>query len=87
MPLAKEDWKTQYHLTLGRCYTLSVPDWLLKLIVEKIEIRLKMNSYIYFHHPKQFSKDYTHVKIPGWVGKAMFLDVAHVVSKVKQDLF
>jgi hypothetical protein len=78
--LVKADWKTQYHLSLGRCFTFSVPDWLLKLIVEKISFRLKMNSYIYFHHPKQFNKDFTHVKLPGIVGKSMFLDVAHDVS-------
>ncbi len=45
-----------------------------------VEFRSPLGIYIYLHHPGQFYNTDTKTKVPGKVGRMLFLDTSHDVS-------
>jgi hypothetical protein len=82
----KKDWKTQYYILYGRCFSFNVPEWLKKLVVIEMKVTLKMNSFLFLHHPRQFDNVDSNSKIPGIVGKALFIEVTHDVCNRSETI-
>ena len=51
LALDKIEWKVQYYLVYGRCFTFQLPEWMKKLKVFYIIIETKMDAYIFLHYP------------------------------------
>ena len=45
------EWKVQYYLVYGRCFTFQLPEWMKKLKVFFIIVETKMDAYIFLHYP------------------------------------
>jgi hypothetical protein len=52
-----------------------------ELKVMDVALELRIDSFIFLHHPGQFSSSDTKSKIQGRVGKNLFIDVGHDVRK------
>jgi hypothetical protein len=83
LPITKEDWKTQYYLLYGRCYTFKVPSWMRRLKIEDVTVETRLGTFIFLHHPGCYQSVDTKTKIPGTLGNILFIDVGHEVKSVK----
>ena len=72
--------KTQWYLIYGRCYTFEAPEAIVKLNIEDISLRLKIDSFVFVHHPGQFTSSNSKTKIPAAKGTKMFMDLTHEVT-------
>jgi hypothetical protein len=80
LPLINEDWKIQYYILYGRCFSFNVPEWLKKLVIIDMKFNLKIDSFLFLHHPRQFDSVDSRSKVPGITGKALFIEVTHYVN-------
>ena len=72
-------WVQHTWLTLGRCYTYTLPQNLRRLNVRSFTLVSNYNLLVYIHHPGQFWWVDTDTKIPVAKNKMCFLDVRHTV--------
>ena len=77
--LDEDHWVQHNWLTLGRCYTYTLPKKLRKLNVRSFTLVTNFNLLVYIHHPGQFWWVDTDTKIPVAKNKMCFLDVRHTV--------
>ena len=45
------EWKTNYYLLYGRCFTFQMLDWIKKLKIAHINIETKLDAYVFIHNP------------------------------------
>ncbi len=76
-----QNWKTEYTVIYGQCYTYSIPSDIHHLGIRKILFNLKRSSIIYLHHPGQFSNsDSASKKVVGKLGQEIKIDLTYSVS-------
>ena len=77
--LDKNHWVQHNWLTLGRCYTYSIPQNLRELSVRSVTFTTNFDLLVYIHHPGQFWWVDTDTKLPVHTREKSFVDVRHSV--------
>ena len=73
------DWRTQYYMVFGKCFTYNIPKNHQRSQVASISVKVKLSSLLYIHHPGQFFWVDSDTKVPITPNKTSYLNVQHVV--------
>ena len=80
VPLDDQHWKEYAYDNFGMCYNYKIPLEHRKLGILDVAFLVKLNALVYIHHDEQFYGPDTDTKVPGEIGKLIFLDVEHGVT-------
>ncbi len=69
----------QFYTSFGRCYSMILPQEVQELEVTSITMTLRMEAYVFPHHPGQYLHRDTKDKLPVELGRYFFIATNHKV--------